>query len=416
MNLRTKTFAALLSGTVLTSIATAETIKLYTWREQEIPLWEYISENDLVGDVDIEVVWIQGENYDSKLRIDLGNNVPDMFQGRSGAAWLQPYIEAEAIKPLAIDSSAMAAAALNAATGYDGKVYGVPFAIQMESVVYNKAVFEENEISVPTTMAEMEDAMATLKAAGVTPMAFGAAAGWWLNQVVGEVMTAGLAGDDVASALISGDACFTDPEFVATLQTIQNWNEAGYLGATPLADDYGSMRTAVALGEAAMMIDGAWSTGPASPMYEINPDLEMGFFPIPGDDSGKVYAFGDGSYHVNIKSENQAAAHSVLAFTASQEFAELFVELVGELPAFGDEFAVEDPRLRDIVDLIAADSMSVTPFFSTELNASAPSYGELVAAGYQELIAGDIDAEALAAKIQDGLNSWGYTGADKCGG
>ena len=30
-----------------------------------------------------------------------------------------------------------------------------------------------------------------------------------------------------------------------------------------------------------MMIDGVWSTGPASPMYEIDPDLKMGFFAGP---------------------------------------------------------------------------------------------------------------------------------------
>ncbi len=414
MNLRTKTLVAVLSGTALTSLATAETLKLYTWREQEIPLWEYISENDLIGDVDVEVVWIQGENYDSKLRIDLGNNVPDMFQGRAGAAWMKPYIDAGSIEPLALDPSVFAQSSLPAATGYDGKIYGVPFAIQMQSVVYNKAVFEENSIEVPTSMDDLEVAMAALDAAGVTPMAFGAAAGWWLNQVVGEVVTAGLVGDEVAAGLINGSACFTDPEFVAALQTIQNWNEAGYLGATPLADDYGAMRTAVALGEAAMMIDGAWSTGPASPMYEINPDLEMGFFAIPGD-SGKVYSFGDGSYHINVQSDKRAAANSVLAFTASQEFAELFTQLVGEVPAFGEDYAVEDPRLNEIVGHITGNSLSVTPFFASELNAASPSYGELSAAGYQELIAGDIDAAGLAAKIQDGLNSWGYIGAAKCG-
>ncbi len=415
MNLRTKTLVAVLSGTALTSIATAETLKLYTWREQEIPLWEYISENDLIGDVDVEVVWIQGENYDSKLRIDLGNNVPDMFQGRAGAAWMKPYIDAGTIEPLALDSSVFAQSSLPAATGYDGKVYGVPFAIQMQSVVYNKAVFEDQGIEVPTSLDDLESTMAALSDAGITPMAFGAAAGWWLNQVVGEVVTAGLVGDEVAAGLINGSACFTDSEFVAALETIQSWNEAGYLGATPLADDYGAMRTAVALGEAAMMIDGAWSTGPASPMYEINPDLEMGFFAIPGD-SGKVYSFGDGSYHINVKSEKRAAANSVLAFTASQEFAELFTELVGEIPAFGEDYTVEDARLNEIVSHITGNSLSVTPFFASELNASNPSYGELSAAGYQELIAGDIDAAGLAAKIQDGLNSWGYVGAENCGG
>ena len=112
-----RTAFALFLGTALAPAAYAETVKLYTWREQEIPLWEHISENDLIGDVDVEVVWIQGDNYDSKLRIDLGGNVPDLFQGRAGAAWLQAYVDAELIEPVGFDVSAIAPAALAAATG-----------------------------------------------------------------------------------------------------------------------------------------------------------------------------------------------------------------------------------------------------------------------------------------------------------
>jgi raffinose/stachyose/melibiose transport system substrate-binding protein len=414
MRLTTLLATSALSTLLLSTAAYAETVKLYTWREQEVPLWTYISENDVLGaDIDVEAVLVQSDNYDTKLRTDIQSNAPDLFQARAGAAWLASFIDAGIIRPTTVDLSNIAPAALDSGRGADGESYGVPFAIQMQSVIYNKAVFEANGIEVPTTMEEFDAAAQKLADAGITPIVFGGRSGWWLNQVVGEVMTAGLVSDEKAEQLISGEACFTDPEFVATLQMVKDWQDKGWLNASAMADDYGAMRTSLALGEAAMMLDGAWSTGPTSPMYEIDPALEMGFFALPGA-NGKVYAFGDGTYQVNANSSKAEIAQQVLDFTATQEFAELFVEHVGELPAFGGDYAVEDPQLAEVAELIATNSSTQTPFFAYALNSGEPSYGTLVADGYQSLLSGSITPEELAQKIQDGLNSWNYAGTENC--
>jgi raffinose/stachyose/melibiose transport system substrate-binding protein len=414
MKLTTLLATTALSAAFLTTGAYAETIKLYTWREQEIPLWQYINDNDVLGaDLDIETVLVQSDNYDTKLRTDIQSNAPDVFQARAGAAWLVSFIDAGIIKPTSVDLSGIAPGALDSARGADGQLYGVPFAIQMQSVIYNKAVFEANGIAVPTTEAEFTAAADTLKAAGITPVVFGARSGWWLNQVVGETLTAGMIPDDFAAKLISGEACFTDPVFVATLDEVKKWQDAGYLNSSAMADDYGAMRTSLALGEAGMMLDGAWSTGPTSPMYEIDPELKMGFFAVPGQNH-KVYAFGDGTYQVNANSPKAALAQTVLDFTATKEFAELFVEHVGELPAYGGDYTVNNPQLAEVAALVASDASTQTPFFAYALNSGEPSYGTLVADGYQSLLSGAVTPADLAQKIQDGLNSWNYVGAANC--
>jgi raffinose/stachyose/melibiose transport system substrate-binding protein len=415
MRLSTLTITTALGAALFSTSAFAETIRLYTWRPQEVALWNTISEQDLLGDIDIEVVEVQSDNYDTKLRADLQSGGPDIFQGRAGAAWLSAFIDAGIIKPLpeTVDLANIAPAALDAGRGPDGELYGVPFAIQMQSFIYNTAVFEQNGISVPTSMDELNTAMATLSAAGITPISFGARSGWWLNQVVGETMTAGMMSDEFAGKLISGAACFTDPEFVSALETIKAWQDAGYINASAMDDDYGAMRTSVALGEAAMMLDGAWSTGPASPMYEIDPELHLGFFPVPGA-NGKVYAFGDGTYLINANSPHQEAALKVLQFTTTQQFAELFVEQVGELPAFASEYEVADPLLAQVAELVANNASSQTPFFAYALNSGQPSYGQLMETGLQALLSGSTTPTELAQTIQAGLNSWNYAGAANC--
>lgn len=404
-----------LAAAVMTTGAFAETVKLYSWREQEKPLWQYISDNDVLGDIDVEVVQINSDDYDSKIRIDLQSEGPDLFQGRAGAAWLAGFIDAGIIKPISTDLSGIAPAAIDAGKGADGQVYGVPFAIQMQSVIYNKKVFEDNGIAVPTTPEAFEAAAAKLKEAGIVPVNFGARSGWWLNQVVGETLTAGLVADDFAAKLVSGEACFTDPQFVATLAAVKDWKDKGYINDSAMADDYGAMRTSVALGESAMMLDGVWSSGPTSPMYEIDPELKLGFFAVPGANH-KVYAFGDGTYLINSATKKAEAAQKVLDFTATKEFAELFVKHVGELPAFGGEYTVEDERLKEVANMIATNSSPVTAFFAYGLNKGEPSYGTLVSEGYQALLSGTATPEEVAKKIQDGLNSWDYAGAANCKG
>lgn len=412
---------ALLSGLTLaitalaSTAAVAEELTLYSWREQEIPLWEHISEAGLIDDVTIKFVRIPGDNYDTKLRIDLQSGGPDLFQGRAGAAWLESFISAGIIKPLdaSIDTSKIAPAAMSAAQGSDGKTYGIPFAIQMQSIIYNKGLMQQQDIAEPTSLEELDDAASALLEAGITPFSFGARSGWWLNQVVGEVMTAGMVADDTAAKLISGEACFTDPEYVSTLAQVRAWAEGGLLNSNPMADDYASMRTSVALGEAAMMIDGVWSSGPSSPMYEIDPELQLGFMAVPGA-SGKVYAFGDGSYLANAQADKADAVNRVLAFTATSQFAELFARFVGELPAFGGEYAIDDERLAEVADMVKVEGYTQTPFFAYSLNSGEPSFGQLVADGYQELLSTDATPEQVAQKIQDGLNSWDYVGKANC--
>jgi raffinose/stachyose/melibiose transport system substrate-binding protein len=412
--MRISTFAAgVLGAALLTTTALAGEVTLYTWRIQEQPLWDYINANKVLGDTTVKVVQINSDDYDAKLRIALQSPGVDLFQGRAGAAWLKPLIEAGSIQPTTTDLSSMAPGTMDAARGPDGKLYGVPFAVQMEGFLYNTKVFADNGISPPKTLDELAADADKLKAAGVTPINFGARSGWWLNQVVGEAMTAGMVSDDLSAKLISGEACFTDPEFVATLQTVKDWQDKGYLNDSAMADDYGAMRTSVAMGDSAMMLDGGWSMGPASPMYTVNADLKIGFFPVPGK-NGKVYAFGDGTYLVNANSANAAEAQKVLDFTATKDFAELFVKNVGELPAFGGAYTVEDAGLKAVAEAVATNSAGPTPFFAYALNSGEPSYGTLVADGYQAMLSGQISPADLAKKIQDGLNSWNYVGAAHC--
>ena len=411
MQLRILTIAAALLAPMAISANTV--LDFWSWRPQEVKLWERVNREQLLDGVEINFQLLPPDDYDSRLRIALqSGNGPDIFHGRAGANWLDVLVEAEILEPVPddINIDLVFPASLSAVTGSDGEIYGVPFAVQLQSVIYNKQVFERLGVEVPTNMAEFTAILQKAKDAGLHGMAVGARAGWWNNQVLNEVLMAGMLSDDFQSNLISGASCFTDPPFVNALSTFQSWQP--YFNPAPTADDYGAMRTMLALDEAAMMIDGAWSTTPASPMFELNPDLEMGFFAIPGANNRAV-AHPDGGYLVNARSEDKAAAYQLLQLTTTKRFAAIFAEEVGEMPAVQGLEEMPNERMLQVA-LTLFNTASVEPFVAYSLNAGKPSYAELTASGYQELLLGNVSAEQFARNIQAGLNSWGYVGANNC--
>ncbi len=56
---------------------------------------------------------------------------------------------------------------------YEGKAYGLPMEQDLMGVYYNKALFAEKGLTVPTTYAEFQALVETLKADGIIPVAFG---------------------------------------------------------------------------------------------------------------------------------------------------------------------------------------------------------------------------------------------------
>ena len=415
MELIKKTLAmATAAATLATSqLAFAEdtTVELYTWREQDQALFDYINEKHLIPGVKVNLN-VYTEDVEAKLRIDMQTNRPDLYHAKAGSAWIKPWVDAGVAAPVAdlgIDLSAFGEAALAGARGTDGKIYGVPFVMQMESILYNKAVLDEE----PKSLEELEATFADLKADGIVPLHVDGRDGWYLNQVLHETILAGMTSDEWAKDVVEGNACFTDDIYVRAMERFKSWQDKGYMNPNPLADDYGAMRTGVALGTSAMMIDGIWSATPASPMYQIDPELELGFMAIPGQ-AGKVYGFTDAHLAYNPNSDDIDAVKKVLEFYTSPQFTQLFADLVEAVPASNHPVDVTNERVQMAAKMISDNSLAAQPFFNDALISVDPGYRPLVSEGMQELLAGKITPRALAEKIQSGLNQAGYVGAENC--
>lgn len=146
-------------------------------------------------------------------------------------------------------------------TSSDGKLWAFGNEVETTGMFYNKAIFAENGIEVPTTWSEMEAAVAKLQEAGYdTPIGLGAADKWpishWQSMMFGRY-----AGPDGIENVLFGDGEWSDAPFVAASAKLQEMGKAGWFGATPVAIGYGELMDRFWAGEIPMTFTGPWVIG-----------------------------------------------------------------------------------------------------------------------------------------------------------
>ena len=113
---------------------------------------------------------------------------PDILQVRAYGA-LQPFARPEFLVPLedkVPELKTFSPQWLDGARSRaDGKVYGVPFAVQTLVVFYNKKLLARAGVQPPQTWDQFLAALKTLKDHGITPLANGAKEGWTLEVAFG---------------------------------------------------------------------------------------------------------------------------------------------------------------------------------------------------------------------------------------
>ena len=402
----------------LSSIVYANTtVHYYTWRAAEADLFKAISNQGLIPGVSIKTHLIYEPNkstYEAHVMLEMYNNNVDLFEWPPGAKKLKPLVDEGLIAPFDGDLSTINKSALVAGLGADGQYYGVPFAFQMESLLTNMKLLRKYGVtSPPQDIQELESVFDKIKNEGLTPIQINGTVNWYLAQVVAEVLISGLVSEEFSLGLEEGRYCFNSNEYQIVFDTLQRWKSNGYFNSNLNTEDYGGMNNAVALGNAAMSLNGGWMTGPNSVYRKADPDFEFGFWPVPGK-TGKVYVFGDGTYQVNNKSPRLEAAKKVLKFTTTKKFAEMFAQYVRELPVYQDTINIDDPVLSEMIALVNKKAYSVSLFSAYSLNKGDPSYNDLVIESVRNLFDGEMTPLEAAEHIQKGLNSWNYIGTKNC--
>jgi raffinose/stachyose/melibiose transport system substrate-binding protein len=208
----------------------------------------------------------QSGKTDLKVQYDVEKNAVDL----TGEEWTQRH------DPISLDQVSL-----------DGKVYGAEIWDTVASnyfvVTYNKNIFAEQGLTVPTTYAEFKDICLKLKDAGINPIYQPISDGWhhvlWFPMVGPryEELNPGL-----AEQLNANQATFAGtPVMVEAMTQLKELYDLGCFGDNALSDAVADTNAKLASGEYAMGVTALAQPASLAAEYPDVPASTFGFFPMP---------------------------------------------------------------------------------------------------------------------------------------
>lgn len=274
-------------------------------------------------------------------------------------------------------------------------------------VFYNRAIFASLHLGVPTDWQEFLSDCAKIKAAGITPLAVGAASGWPL-EVQWFAMAAELkefhAGNTLEAELNAGKQKWSaNPGAVKVTDGIATLVSDGYYEPNASGVDWPNDASYFASGKAAMEIQGDF----AIPSYRTdNPKMNLGMFPLPYVNPGQTPILSTDAgalLAIPAKSAHLAQAESFLEFIANPRVMAEYTKLSAAVSPLKDPSSqgTLDPAERQILPALRAGHSNDYDL-ATNLSTAEES---ALASGLQGVFAGSGSPSAVLQAVDAAATS-----------
>ncbi|WP_299090539.1 extracellular solute-binding protein [uncultured Metabacillus sp.] len=169
----------------------------------------------------------------------------------------------------------------------DRGLYALPVELNIEGFWYNKKLFEENNLEVPTTWDEMMAVSKVFMEKGIQPFAVAGKEKFPITRLINGYVIR-LYGADAMKQVKEGKLSVTDEGFVEAAKMVQDMNAKGYFGEGVNTIDYDTASNTFLQGNAAMYYMGSWALNEFNDenLNKIGID-NIGFFNIPLVEGGK---------------------------------------------------------------------------------------------------------------------------------
>lgn len=358
-------------------------------------------------DVILNESTLQQADYHTKMMaLAAANEMPDIFFTKG--SWVQNFYDNNLMADLTgkIDTSAYRDGIFIPFTR-DDKVLAAPIQFVVTSVVYwNEAMFADIGYDhFPATWDELLDANEKFKANGTTMIALGNKDKWPFESCIISTLGDRFTGTDWTQSIILGDgqAKFTDPEFVETL----NYSQA----MAPMFNmDFNAINNEQAdnlygTGKAAATIEGMWTISylMANADEEVIANTRMAVLPtVPGmkGDANAVSGGAGWSQSVSSKLEGKALEMAIeyVKATTGVEYAEYLMQDSGMLAQC--EVPVADKESLPLISQRYLDFISgvkLVPIYDIQMDGAVI---DVMNSKIQELLGGTATPQAVAEAIQ----------------
>lgn len=388
--------------------------------DSTLTIWHYENEDSAMGkawaeaikifeeenpDVTVEVEKQTFEQIQKNAKIVLtGDDVPDVMEFNKGNATAGQLAAQGLLTPLTDAATERGwdeklTGSLATTATYDeqglmgsGEWYGVPNYGEFVGVYYNKDMFADHGLEVPTNLDEFEDVLAAFKKEGITPLAE-AGAEYPLGQLWYELV---LAYGDRALVddyqLFANDVDFHNEAMTKATEKLDEWIDKGYIASDSAALTAEDMGVSFIDGTYPLMVSGSWWFGRLATEVEA----DWGQFNFPGNtlhtgSSGNLWV-------VPANAGSPSLAEEFIDITLRPEVQNILAT-EGGLPVAGDASVIEDERTRELTEnfqaILDEDGLAYYPDWPV--------------AGYYDVIVSELQSLVNRSKtpdeVLDGLQS-----------
>ncbi|MGF2950372.1 ABC transporter substrate-binding protein [Microbacterium alcoholitolerans] len=384
------------------------TLEVWSWRTEDVAAYNRIFDVFTAAHPGIKVQFeaFQNTEYNQLLATGLAaSDGPDIAQVRSYGQ-LQANVEAGQLEQ--IDSTVSGldqfpAHVIDSSKGTDGGIYSVPLATQTFQVYYNKAIFAEHDLEVPTTWDQFLDVQETLLDAGITPLAVGAKDDWVLPLIHDTFGSSRYGGSEFREKVLSGETDFTDADYVASLQVLDDL--AKYMPEQITGVGVVEAQMLFTSGQAAQYPGGSFDL---AALRDLAPDLDLGTFPVPAppgsvQNAPSVPSWADGNFAISANSPHKEAAATLLSWMTTAEFGQLVADELNMFSAIPG-VTYSDPVMAETwADYEAGGQPYI---LLIDFRFGDPFGTAVLGVEVQRMFLGEQDAAGAAAALQDGVAAW----------
>ena len=349
--------------------------------------------------IKINIESVPADKYDGLLKTRLASgDAPDLFGIYAGKKNEQ-YVDAGHLMDLSDQPWVNRMSPLaKKAVSVKGEVIGLPRSLSTIGVIYNKKVFNELNLDVPQNWDDFLMVNQAIKDSGKIPIAIGLK-DLFVSQLVAYAMAPSAIyreNPDFDYQMEEGKQTFVGSAWEQMLTDYQDLNNKGYFNDSILGTGLDGMLQMMSTEEAAMIVA---IGGYVKQLRSMNPDLELGMFPLPYAKTGEevwVSANVAGFAGVSSQTKHPEEAKKYLAFLAEPENYKLILGEGGS--AFTDVESVMDPAQMEMLPYMEVGTYQW-------LDAGWPSTVQpTLFNSIQELFIGNNSIEDLLKKLDEAFN------------
>lgn len=239
---------------------------------------------------------------------------------------------------------------------YNGAQISLPYTLSLYGIHYNKTLFNELGIKVPTTMDELIEVCKTLKEAGYDAFALPFANN--ANQIAERLISAFDSNSYVDfQAVADGEKDIHD---VASLTALADFIKAikPYSSEDAMGMNNDSAHADFVNKKAAMRLQGSWYL---STFEEANADFEIGLFGIPSPVTGKtiIPVNIDTGFSISATTKYPDACMKWIEYLSRTEVAQKYYTVDGNINMIKGVTYDREPYM-DVYNTVMAGDMSLT--------------------------------------------------------